>query len=107
MSCNNSKSNPSTIGNSCKSKPNISASFIIFSTSSCEYILLLFKICSNNVSLPFITFLLKYEADFIYEKDGQLIVEDVKGMRKGTAYSLFQLKKRIMYEKYNIIIQEI
>ena len=49
----------------------------------------------------------KYEADFVYEMQGQEWVEDVKGMRKGVAYSLFQLNKRIMFEKYKIIVQEI
>ncbi len=49
-----------------------------------------------------------YEADFIYKnKKGEMVIEDVKGMRKGTPYQLFKLKKRMVYELYRIIITEV
>ena len=47
---------------------------------------------------------IKYEADFVYKKDGKLIVEDVKS--GPTKTRLYKLKKRLMLEKYGIKIQE-
>ena len=54
----------------------------------------------------------KYIADFVYtriKKDGwkESVVEDVKGYRKGVAYDLFKIKKKLMYLKYGIEIIEI
>jgi hypothetical protein len=37
-----------------------------------------------------------YEADFSYRRDGQIVVEDVKGWQKGPAMRLFQLKARLL-----------
>lgn len=48
-----------------------------------------------------------YIADFEYEKDGQLIVEDVKGYRKGQAYALYTVKRKLMLYNYGIRIKEI
>lgn len=48
-----------------------------------------------------------YVADFVYEKDGQRIVEDVKGYRGGGAYAIFQLKKKMMLYLRGILIQEV
>ena len=49
----------------------------------------------------------KYVADFQYECEGNLIVEDVKGYRGGGAYSVFTIKRKLMLEKYGIRVNEI
>jgi len=53
----------------------------------------------------------KYYADFVYdlitESGPVLTVEDVKGYRKGVAYDLFKIKKKLMYLKYGIEVIEI
>ena len=40
-----------------------------------------------------------YVADFCYrdEKTGKLVYEDVKGCKKGAAYQLFDIKRKIIY----------
>lgn len=48
-----------------------------------------------------------YIADFQYEKDGKTIVEDVKGYKKGGAYSVFTIKRKLMLDKYGIRIKEV
>ena len=48
-----------------------------------------------------------YVADFVYEKDGQRIVEDVKGYRGGGAYAVFTLKKKLMLYFHGILIKEV
>lgn len=48
-----------------------------------------------------------YYADFVYYKGGELIVEDVKGMKKGGAYELYKIKRKLMLERYGIRITEI
>lgn len=45
-----------------------------------------------------------YEADFVYKKDGQTIVEDTKS--EPTKTRLYALKKRLMLEKYGLKITE-
>ena len=45
---------------------------------------------------------IKYVADFVYNKNGSKIVEDVKGVKT----PVYKLKKRIMAEKYGIIVLE-
>lgn len=50
----------------------------------------------------------KYIADFVYFDDhGYLVVEDVKGYRKGTAYAVFVLKRKLMLQKYGIRVLEV
>ncbi len=49
----------------------------------------------------------KYIADFYYWKDFKPVIEDVKGLRKGAAYSLYVIKKKLLYHNFKIIIQEI
>lgn len=49
----------------------------------------------------------KYIADFTYRKNGELVVEDVKGYRKGAAYSVFSIKRKLMLQKYGIAVREI
>lgn len=45
---------------------------------------------------------IKYIADFVYEEKGQTVVGDAKGIRT----DVYRLKKRLMAEKYGIIIKE-
>ena len=49
----------------------------------------------------------EYVADFVYERNGETIVEDVKGYRKGPAYSYYVIKRKLMLEKHGIQIKEI
>ena len=44
----------------------------------------------------------KYYADFVYTENNQTIVEDSKGMKT----PIYKLKKRMMAERYGIIIKE-
>ena len=45
-----------------------------------------------------------YKADFTYYEDGKLVVEDAKS--PGTRTPLYRLKKRLVAEKYGIVIKE-
>ena len=46
---------------------------------------------------------IKYVADFVYEENGQMVVEDTKGIKT----PVYRLKKRLMQEKYGITIKEV
>ena len=48
-----------------------------------------------------------YVADFAYQKDGQTVVEDVKGYRDGGAYALFKIKRKLMLYVHGIKVIEI
>lgn len=48
-----------------------------------------------------------YVADFVYEEDGETVVEDVKGFKKGAAYSVFTIKRKLMLFKYGIKVREV
>lgn len=50
-----------------------------------------------------------YIADFVYRDvaTGKTIVEDVKGYKKGAAYSIFAIKRKLMLWRYGIKIVEI
>jgi hypothetical protein len=48
-----------------------------------------------------------YIADFTYRERGMLVVEDVKGYKKGAVYELFALKKAVMRWIYGIEVREI
>lgn len=48
-----------------------------------------------------------YIADFVYMKNGEKIVEDVKGYRKGTAYSIFAIKRKLMLYLLGIKVDEV
>lgn len=49
-----------------------------------------------------------YKADFrITYADGRIVVEDVKGYKKGAAYSVFRLKKKLVEALYDIEIVEV
>ena len=47
---------------------------------------------------------IKYVADFTYYVDGELVVEDTKS--PATITPVYRLKKRLMAEKYNIVVKE-
>jgi len=48
-----------------------------------------------------------YIADFEYiNSNGEKIVEDVKGMRSGLQYQMFQIKKRLMQAINSIVVTE-
>lgn len=49
----------------------------------------------------------EYVADFVYLRDGETIVEDVKGYRMGGAYAVFTIKRKLMLEKYGIRVREV
>ena len=49
----------------------------------------------------------KYVADFVYIQNGETVVEDVKGCRRGQAYALFTIKRKLMLYRYGIQIKEI
>ena len=50
-----------------------------------------------------------YVADFAYYDSftKKLVVEDVKGSKKGAAYQIFVLKKKLMLQRYGIWINEV
>ena len=50
---------------------------------------------------------LAYVADFVYERDGQTVVEDVKGYRDGGAYRIFSIKRKLMLYLKGIRIKEV
>lgn len=49
-----------------------------------------------------------YIADFVYtDENGQTVVEDVKGYKKGSAYALFALKRKLMLFVHGIKVREV
>lgn len=48
-----------------------------------------------------------YYADFVYCRNGEIIVEDVKGYKKGGAYNIFVIKRKLMIYIYGIKIKEL
>lgn len=49
-----------------------------------------------------------YIADFVYKnKYGIQVVEDVKGYKKGPAYELFVLKRKLMLQNHGIRVKEV
>ena len=47
-----------------------------------------------------------YIADFEYIQDGKKVVEDVKGYKRGAAYQLFSIKRKLMLHKFGIKVKE-
>lgn len=45
---------------------------------------------------------LYYVADFVYEENGNKVIEDAKGVKT----DVYRLKKRLVAEKYGIVIKE-
>lgn len=48
-----------------------------------------------------------YYADFVYKENGQEVVEDTKGYKKGQAYAVFSIKRKLMLERYGIRVKEV
>ena len=49
----------------------------------------------------------KYVADFVYVDDkGNKVVEDTKGLKKGAAYDLFAIKRKLMLWIHGIMVVE-
>lgn len=44
-----------------------------------------------------------YIADFVYTRGGEEVVEDAKGVKT----AVYQLKKKLMADRYGILIQEV
>lgn len=44
-----------------------------------------------------------YVADFVYQMDGETVVEDVKGIRT----EAYRIKRKLMLERYDIQIKEV
>lgn len=49
----------------------------------------------------------KYIADFVYEENGIIKVVDVKGYRRGTAYAVFVIKRKLMKWIHGIEVTEV
>lgn len=48
-----------------------------------------------------------YIADFVYkDENGSEIVEDTKGYKRGAAYQLYVVKRKLMLQKFGILILE-
>lgn len=45
----------------------------------------------------------KYVADFVYEQDGETVVEDAKGVRTDA----YTIKRKLMLERYGIRVREV
>lgn len=50
---------------------------------------------------------ISYVADFVYTQDGNKVVEDVKGYRQASAYTVFVIKRKLMLWVHGIRIIEI
>ena len=48
-----------------------------------------------------------YIADFVYQRDGRIVVEDTKGYKGGEAYKLFVIKRKLMLDRHGIRIKEV
>ena len=49
----------------------------------------------------------KYIADFVYIENGMTKVLDVKGYRKGQAYAIFTIKRKLMLWVHHIEVEEV
>ena len=48
-----------------------------------------------------------YVADFVYcDAEGKTVIEDTKGYKKGAAYDLFVIKRKLFLQRYGIQIKE-
>ena len=48
-----------------------------------------------------------YVADFVYIKDGEKVVEDVKGFKRGDAYVRYSYKRKLMLWRFGLRIKEV
>lgn len=45
--------------------------------------------------------------DFVYRQQGNLVLEDVKGYRRGTAHDVYVLKRKLLLARHGLRITEI
>lgn len=48
---------------------------------------------------------IRYVADFTYEEDGELVVEDVKS--RATKTRVYEMKRKMLRDKYGVKIREV
>lgn len=48
-----------------------------------------------------------YIADFVYTENGQRVVEDTKGYKRGSAYAIFAIKRKLMLYVHHVKIREV
>ena len=48
-----------------------------------------------------------YVADFVYVKNREVVVEDVKGYKGGGAYEVFKIKRKLMNHIHGIRVEEV
>ena len=48
-----------------------------------------------------------YIADFVYTENGQRVVEDTKGYKRGSAYAIFAIKRKLMLYVHHVRIREV
>ena len=48
-----------------------------------------------------------YRADFVYTENGQRVVEDTKGYKRGSAYAIFAIKRKLMLYVHKVRIREV
>lgn len=48
-----------------------------------------------------------YKADFVYNENGKTVIEDVKGYRRGGAYAVFTIKRKLLLYNFGIKIKEV
>lgn len=48
----------------------------------------------------------QYVADFVYTKNGEVVVEDTKGYRGSTAYATYAIKRKLMLWVHNVRVVE-
>lgn len=48
---------------------------------------------------------IRYVADFTYEENGELVVEDVKS--KATKTRVYEMKRKLLREKYGVKVREV
>ncbi len=65
----------------------------------------------REVTIPLVVNGIKvcsYRADHVYSlKNGEMVVEDVKGFKGGLAYSFFKIKAKLVKAVHGIEVQEI
>ena len=48
---------------------------------------------------------IRYSADFTYEENGELVVEDVKS--RATKTQVYEMKRKMLREKYGVKVREV
>lgn len=67
-----------------------------------RYLMMAGEITGLRLQVEYKLSVCKYVADFVYEKDGEMIVEDCKGFKTAT----YRLKKKLMKSELGIEIKE-